>query len=106
MRESLPRELRVLFLLRERVPHLRWDARRVVLAVRDFEHVIDSELVAARCADWLMGPDAARVRDAPAQLRRYYEKERATSAPNVTSLAERLRVYDRPLQPSAASKRS
>lgn len=94
--DTLPLDLRVLVMLRDRVPHIEWGARRVILAVRDFEDIVDVELVAQRCCDWLMGPDAQRVKDGPAQLRRYLEQERARCAPNVTSLRSRLAVYNQP----------
>lgn len=98
--------LDVLHMLRVRVPHLSWGAARVVWAVRDYEHVIDVTATAQRCADWLAGPDAQRVRDGPAQLRRYFEQERVRSAPNVTTLQRSLEAYSRPdvqARPSTAS---
>jgi hypothetical protein len=88
-----PAELRVLYLLRDRVPAFRWDPHRVVLCVRDYRAHVDVEEVAARCADWMISGQATRVRDPDGTLRSFMarEKQSVLERPEMPMLAR----YDR-----------
>ncbi len=91
---SLPLGLRVLALMRERVPRLAWDPRAVLLVVEDYEHIIDVEEVAAECAHWLM-TSGTRAKDGPMTLRGFCSKRKAQVAPKVVSLRGRRQLYSR-----------
>ena len=95
--QLVPLELRVLATMRDRVPGLSWDPRRVVLAVRDYEPYVDVEEVAARCADWLMSESSNRVKDGPGTLRAFLAKAKQTVP---TRSDPRLSVYDRSVNSS------
>lgn len=93
---QLPLELRVLRLLRDRAPGVTWDARRVIWCVRDYRDVINVLAVAARLADLVAGGELSRLRDGPATLRSFCEKEKEQRAPNVTPLvSSQASRYDR-----------
>ncbi len=87
----MPVELRVLFLLRARVPDLRWDPRRVALCVADYQAHIDVEEVAAKCADWIQSGQASRLRDPEGALRTFMEKAKAQGPETAPALSQ----YDR-----------
>jgi hypothetical protein len=89
-----PVELRVLHMLRERVPGLAWDPRRTVLCVRDFQPHVDVEEVAQACADWLMSGQATRVKDGPATLRAFLTKAKK-NRPQGARVPPELTVYNR-----------
>lgn len=89
---DLPLELLVLAMLRERVPKHRWDARRVIWAVRDYRALIDVWMISTRFADWAAGAD--RLADPHPHLRRYLEDEQKRVQPGVASI-RRLQAYDR-----------
>ena len=88
----MPVELRVLFLLRARVPACRWDPRRVALTVADYQAHIDVEEVAAECADWIHR-QPSRVKDPEALLRTMFKKAKAQQPviPQLLSQYDRLR---------------
>jgi hypothetical protein len=88
-----PLELRVLYLMRDRVPRFRWDPTRVVLAVRDFEQHIDVEEVAGRCADLMMSGQLSRMKDPEGTLRTFFERARAEARAHPEQPA--LAAYDR-----------
>lgn len=88
-----PLELRVLYLMRNRVPAFRWDPVRVVLAVRDFQQHVDVEEVAARCADLMMSGQLSRVKDPEGTLRGFLERARTETRARPEQ--PQLAVYDR-----------
>lgn len=95
---TAPRALRVLTLLRARVPQYSWNARRVVQACKDFDHYIDVEEVAARCADWMTSGHVRSLKDPEGTLRGFFEKAKAQSYATRKEPApdSPLRTYDRP----------
>lgn len=93
---TLPLGIRVLTLLRERMPDCQWDPRLVAQCVVDFEQDVDVLEVAARCAAFMQEKPGAM--NGPRTLRTFLERERRSAAAG-TELERRrkaLTVYDRP----------
>lgn len=88
---TLPVGLRVLALLKARVPRLDWDARLTLLVVADYEHIIDVEEVAQACAHFL--ETSTRAQDGPRTFRTMCAREKERRAPNVSPLRGRRDRY-------------
>ncbi len=87
--------MRVLILLRERVPRVRWDPALVVQCVADFED-LDVLEAAAHCALYMQQHPAAA--NGPRTLRTFFERaqDHARLERLKSDRAEALKPYHRP----------
>ena len=101
MTDQVPTPLRIWKLMQSRVPEHIWDVRRIALACSDFDDKIDTEEVAARCADWMMSGRARRVSDPEGTLRGFFERAAEKKRQEKPASMPELQRYDRPENRSA-----